>query len=71
MIKGVLSACMSEYHGCAWDKRSLEEDIGFPGPGVTDSIDSQYRCWEFNLSPVEGLSVLLTDEPLLQPLSVF
>ena len=49
-------------------KRSLEEDIGFPGTGVTDSFEPPCQCWELNLSPVEGQSVLLIDEPLLQPL---
>jgi hypothetical protein len=32
-------ACMSVHHLCAWHLRRLEEDVGFPGTGFTNSCE--------------------------------
>ena len=33
---GILPACMSVHHVCAWCPCRLEDDIGFPGARITD-----------------------------------
>ena len=36
-------------------------------PGITDSCELPCGCWELNLGPLEKQSLLLIDEPSLQP----
>ena len=38
MGMGVLSACMSVHHVCAWCQRIPEEDVNLPGLGVTGGL---------------------------------
>ena len=63
---GVLFACLSMYHVCAWCLWWPEEGIGSPGTGVTDSCELPCGCWELNPGPLEEQSVLLTTGPSLQ-----
>lgn len=44
-----------------------EEGVGFPGTRVTGSCELLY-CWELNLGFLEKQPVLLTVEPLIQPI---
>lgn len=38
MCMGVLPACMSMFHMCAWGLWILEEDAGFPGTGIDTDV---------------------------------
>lgn len=48
----------------------LEEHIGSPGMGVTDSWDLPYGCQELNPNPLGEQSVLSTSETSLQPCGI-
>lgn len=45
-----------------WEVR--KEGIGFHGTAVRDSCELPYRCWKWNLGPLQGP---LTIEPSPQP----
>jgi hypothetical protein len=46
--------------------RSLEEGIEPPGNGVTDSCKLFYKCFKFNLCPLEEQPVHFTTESSFQ-----
>ena len=46
----------------------IEEGVGFPRTGATDSCELPYGLWELNPGPLEKQSVLLTAEHLPSPL---
>jgi hypothetical protein len=54
----VLPACMSVHHLHACYLQRPEEDIGFPGLGVTDGCEPPCGYWEPNLGSLEEQSVL-------------
>lgn len=57
-----MSMCMwSAAHICAYCPPGLEESVKFPGPGVSDGCELEYRCWELNLHSLQE-QVLLTTE---------
>lgn len=58
----ILPGYMSVYYVCKVEVRT--EGIGFRGTAVRDSCELPYRCWKWNLGPLQGL---LTIEPSPQP----
>lgn len=50
MCVGILPACMSVYHLCARCSERPEENIRFPGTGVTDGYELLCGCWKLGSS---------------------
>lgn len=64
-----LPAYMSP-HMCTWWR--LEDDVGSPGTGVTDTCDHVGGSWELNLCPLEEQPVLLISEQISSvPIHIF
>ena len=63
----ILPACISVHCNHAWYSLRSEEDIRFPGTGVTDACEPPCECLELDPAPQEGQPVFLTDELTLQP----
>jgi hypothetical protein len=54
---GVLLACMSVHHVCAWCPQRAEEGVRSPETGVLDvscSCELTGGFWDLNLDPLEG-----------------
>lgn len=64
MDRSALPACLYVNQVQTWKLQGPEEDIGSPGPGVTDDCKPSRGCWDSNLCPLQEQSVLL--EPSLQ-----
>lgn len=70
MHKGVLSACVSLCHVCAWCSWRSEVDIRSPGTEVMDSCEPLYGYWKLNPGSWQE-QVLLAGEPSHQPQLAF
>ena len=55
---GVLLACMSVHHMCAWCVCKLEEGVRVPVSRITDDWGLPGRWWELNPDPLEEQPVL-------------
>lgn len=62
-----IASTSHEHHMCAWCLRRLEESIGSPRPGVTDSCVPPNECWEPTPDLLQEQPTLTNSGPSLQP----